>query len=243
MAKKNDPRETAAVRAARARLEQKILDETGSTGRVTEDRRAAHGVRVELRIPVDEIREEGTRVKERLPAAWVTDTLADPAEEPWTAGGDAEIDLTLTRDETVRVKGLAHFDLLHTCVRCLEPIPFELDLDLDLRLVRSEDLGGVVPDDVALDYGLSDALSEPAETLNLEEGEVAAFDGRTVDLGAVLREQIFLELPMHPSCESEGARPEGPCVLDREGALAKEQERWVDPRWAGLMALKDRLQS
>lgn len=244
MSKKNDPRDTPAVRAVRDRLEQKRLDETGSTGRVVEDRREPHGVRVDLRVPLDEIREDGTRVRERLPEGWVTDLLADPAEEPWTAADDAFVDVTLYREpQTVHMKGVADFTLAHTCVRCLEPVPFDLHLDLDLRLVPAQDLAAPLGEDVVLDYGLEDVLKEEAEAIDLGAGDVVAFDGRTVDLGAIVREQVFLELPMHPSCESEGARPTGPCVFDREGALAAEQERWVDPRWAGLMALKDRLQS
>lgn len=243
MARRKDKPTSDVLRQTRERLAQKELDSTGSTGRVVEDRRAAHGFRVELRIPVDEIREPALRVKESLPASWLSDLLADPADEPWRAAADAQIDLRLVRDaQTVRVRGQSIAQFSHVCVRCLETIPFDLELDIDLRLVARND-PDLSEDDLAFESGIKDWLDGNAEGIDLHEADEVHFDGRVVDLGAVLREQYFLELPTHPVCESPGAKPGGPCVVDREGTLAEEQSRWVDPRWAGLLALKDRMES
>lgn len=243
MARRKDPPPSAALRQTRARLVQKELESTGSTGRVVEDRRVAHGFRVDLRIPLDEIREPELRIKERLPASWLTDLLADPGDEPWRAADDAHIDLTLVRDaQTVRVRGRSRAEFSHVCVRCLETVPFDLDLVLDLRLVARND-PDLSEDELAFESGMNDWLEGKAEAVDLQQADEVPFDGRVVDVAALLREQIFLELPMHPVCESPGAKPTGPCVVDREGALAEEQSRWVDPRWAGLLALKDRMES
>lgn len=243
MPRRKDPPPTDILRQTRARLAQKELESTGSTGRVIADRRVAHGFRVDLRIPLDEIREPELRVKETLPASWLTDLLADPSDEPWRASGDAQIDLSLVRDaQTVRVRGQSSAQLSHVCVRCLETVPFDLALELDLRLVARND-PELAEDELAFESGMKDWLEGNAEAVDLHQADEVPFDGRIVDVAAVLREQMFLELPMHPACESPGANPSGPCVVDREGALAEEQSRWVDPRWAGLMALKDRLES
>lgn len=232
-----------SVRLSRLRQTEREIEATGTTGRVVEDRRAPHGVRVELRVPVDEIREPHLRIKERLPGPWLSELLSDPAEHPWTAHEDAAVDVTLARDaQAVRVRGTGSFRLQHVCVRCLEDIPFDLDLDLDLRLVARESARDLASGST-LEYGLNEALDGDAEQIDLGEQDDIPFDGRVVDVGALFREQLFLEVPPHPTCESEGAHPPGPCVVDREGALAEEQSRWVDPRWQGLLALKDRLGS
>lgn len=212
----------------------------GSPRRVFPDARAEGGVKVELEIPIEDIDPE-LHVEETLPQGWVERLLDDPVDPPWRAAGDARVDLTLSREAaTVRVTGEGSFPLEHACVRCLRDVRFDLDLDFDLRLAEG------VPTDLEDDFdafvGEGVELNGEADLLDPDEADLVPFDGRVVRLPDILREQIFLEVPMHPSCESEGAEPpEGPCTLDPDGALERERSRWQDPRWAGLLALKDRL--
>lgn len=210
----------------------------GASGRVIEDAREPFGVKVSLDIPIEEI-QDGLDVEETLPKAWLENLLDDPADPPWRAAGDAEIDLSLQPEaSTVKVTGEGRFPLVHSCVRCLRDVHFDLDVDFDVRLapgIPDKPLEALMDEEEEMDLDDVDAI-DPAEA------DLVPFDGRVVHLPAIMREQIFLDLPMHPACETEGAKPpEGPCTLDPEGALEKERGRWQDPRWAGLRALKDQL--
>lgn len=238
-------KESAATRRARRRaLQEERAQRGGTTGRVRPDQRRPSGVAVDLRIPIDEIRDDGLEVVERLPAAWMTELLREPRDEPWQAAEEGHIELLLTRDpSTVHLKGRGRFTLHHTCVRCLGRVDFDVDLDLDLRLIARENVVDPLREPVHMDLGETAEMPDEGEKLDEEDADLVRFDGRTIDLASILKEQLFLELPIHPTHESEGARGGEACEIDPSGALKAEQERWADPRWAALCALKDRLGS
>jgi uncharacterized metal-binding protein YceD (DUF177 family) len=240
MAKKNNPIPSAAIRAARDREQAKLIKQRGGdTGRVLVDKNQPSGIRADLSIRVEELGLDGVMVHETLPQGFVDPMLEDPVEPPWRAAGDARLNLHVDGEaKLVRVRGAAFFPLRHACVRCLRDVEFDLELELDLRLapglpeVPGEE-GLAIGDELGIDEG---------QMIDPDEADLVSFDGRSIPLLELLREQIFLEVPGHPACDTAGARPpEGPCTLDPEGALAQEQARWEDPRWAGLKALRGQL--
>ena len=206
------------------------------------ERRRQHaqvtGVPPSLDVHVDDLADGELVVDTVLPAAVLSELLDEGKEVEWTAASDARVALRLEREAGfVRVRGKASFGLRHPCVRCLASVPFEVPLDVDLRLVRKDASDAKVPDAEHSDEDLDDVAAGG----DLDDLGIASFAGDTIHLAEVLREQLFLELPMHPACDSPRARPTAPCAYDAAGALKKEQERWVDPRWAGLAKLKDQL--
>ena len=239
----HDPKTSSpAVRAARDREAQRErLLRGGTTGRVVRDGTKSSGWNVDLTIPLEEIPDTGVDVTERLPATFIDELLDDGREPRWRGRDDATIELHLSRESTlVRLEGSISFRLLHPCVRCLNDVPFDVDLDVRLRLVERS-ITDVVEGDLAagiLEDGMTDSLGDAD---GVEDLDVASFQGGAISITAVLREQHFLELPPHPACDHPLARPTEPCVLDAAGVLAAEQGRGVDPRWAGLAQLRDRL--
>ncbi len=196
------------------------------------------GVPPTLDVHVDDLAEGELEVDTLLPAAALSELLDEGKEIEWTATGDARIALRLEREAGfVRVRGRASFALRHPCVRCLNAVPFEVPLDVDLRRVRREAVDAKAPEAEHSD----EDLEEVSAAGDLDDLGIASFVGDTIHLADVLREQLYLELPMHPACDSPRARPTAPCAFDEAGALHKEQARWVDPRWAGLAKLKDQL--
>jgi uncharacterized metal-binding protein YceD (DUF177 family) len=239
----NDPKtSTPAVRAARDREQQRErLLRGGTTGRVVRDASKSSGVHVDLTIAVEELPDTGLDVIEHLPAAFVSEMLDEGRTPRWTGREDATLELHLSRESTlVRLEGSVSFRLSHPCVRCLNDVPFDVDLDLRLRLVERSATDVIEGDFAAGDLaeGATDSLGD-AE--GVEDIDVASFQAGRISIPEVLREQLFLELPMHPACDHPLARPTEPCLLDATVALAKEQGRGVDPRWAGLAELRDSL--
>jgi uncharacterized metal-binding protein YceD (DUF177 family) len=188
-------------------------------------------------------------VKEHLPKTWVGALVDDKQEVHWSAGGDGDVDVTLEREAAfVRMKGKAHFALVHPCVRCGQrDVPFEVPLKVDLRLVERAPVTHA--DHVDADYAAHDDGDDHAglplgDAADLEDLDVASYSGDAVAVDQVLREQLFLELPPHPHCKSAGACLKESCGLnEQQAALAAEQSRFVDPRWAGaLQHLKETLE-
>jgi uncharacterized protein len=124
-------------------------------------------------------------------------------------GAPVELQLRLESVvEGVLVSGTARAQATGECVRCLDPITIELDLDV-------QEL-----------FAYPDAAAAAAE-------EIAQVKDELVDFRPVLRDAVVLALPLQPVCRDDclglcavcGAR------LNDDPAHRHEQ---VDPRWAAL---------
>lgn len=131
-----------------------------------------------------------------------------------------------TTDREVIVSGQLEGQFGFECARCLAARTLDFSLAFDHVLMR-----GAAADPEA---DLGQEFDEQA----LDEPEIVPFDGEDIDLDALLREDILLNLPMNPSCELVAHAQCAP--LQVEGAV-EEDEPKIDPRWAPLLALKDKI--
>jgi uncharacterized metal-binding protein YceD (DUF177 family) len=196
-----------------------------------------------LKLRVEDIDPEGEKVAVDLPAKSVGEILADqPGELVWRENGAGHIAVDVNPEAgLIRIKGDAALAVIHPCVRCLEDVPFQVSLDLDLRAAPSPfengqgESAGENPDPFGLAQPQSGAVDEIETDLDL-----ASYQDGVLDLGKILREQLFLELPAHPKCSMADLAEARECVY-QEAAAPEDQEDWVDPRLAGLKALRDKL--
>ena len=134
-------------------------------------------------------------------------------------GSPVELDLRLEAVmEGVLVTGTAFAGLEGECVRCLEPIEDEAEVDIQELYVYNDSRDGQDPD---------------------EDDETSRTEGDLIDLEPVLRDAVVLALPFQPMCQDDcpGLCPEcGARLADDPGHDHGEK---VDPRWAGLTSLKD----
>lgn len=195
-----------------------------------------------LDVRVDELDEGGVDVKETISAEALSELLDDGKSPRWTGGGDAHLELHLeTEASFVRVTGKASFPLVHPCVRCLNDVPFDVVLNVDLRLVQK-----VKPSEIEADFsegdGSDDLEGAPLGSAeDLEDLDIASYEGDVVHVDEVLREQLFLDLPMHPACDSPRAHPKEPCAFDASQAKTDGSRGFTASRWAGLASLRDKL--
>ena len=101
------------------------------------------------------------------------------------------------------------------CRRCVEPVEGPVDIDVVASFV----------DDV-------DSADDEADAYPIE--------GDWVDVGAVVREELMLALPLSPLCreDCDGADPERfPTTGLPHDGDADEGEPAIDPRWAALSEL------
>lgn len=130
-------------------------------------------------------------------------------------GAPVELELRLEAVmEGVLVSGEAHAVLEGECVRCLEPIKDEIDTDFQELFLYD------APED-----------GEEDDDLSVLQDEYA-------DLEPVLRDAVVLALPFQPLCSEDcpGLCPD--CGARLRDDPDHSHDAPVDPRWAGLAALK-----
>jgi uncharacterized protein len=132
-------------------------------------------------------------------------------------GSPVELDLRLEAVmEGVLVTGTAAAGLEGECVRCLEPIYDDVEVDLQELFVYDE--GDTVTDDD-------------------EDAGVSRMDGDLLDLEPLVRDAVVLSLPFQPLCQDDcpGLCPEcGARLADDPG---HQHDEPIDPRWAALAGL------
>jgi uncharacterized protein len=120
------------------------------------------------------------------------------------------------------------------CKRCLVDVNMDLPVSFTLNLVpealaRGEDVGG------------AEAEGEQGETagsFELEDADEEVFDGKTIDLDPIVREQVLLALPMNAVCREDC---KGLCAQCGQNLNEKQcgcETKVIDPRLAPLMNIK-----
>ena len=133
-------------------------------------------------------------------------------------GADLELDLRLESVmEGVLVSGTARAPLSGECVRCLDPVDSDVDVDLQELYVYP-------------DHALAEGAGADVEDAELQ------VEGDLVDLEPAVRDAVVLALPQAPLC-----RDDCPGLCPQCGArLADDPQHThdtTDPRWAALTGL------
>ena len=132
------------------------------------------------------------------------------------------------------------------CNRCLEPIalPVRLEFEESFRPLTEVSTGRYIPPDEF--EGAADDLEDEALLIN---------EQHILDLSEVIRQRIWLTVPMYPGCNWTGdgecpnltaylqniSEAAGDLDISVQGGDADESEA-IDPRWASLLELKERLE-
>jgi uncharacterized protein len=120
-----------------------------------------------------------------------------------------------------RLVGRVHTTLELPCSRCLEPFTWPVDSAFDLRY-------------------------QP-HTTNTGEGEIeveeddlttAFYEHDEIDLGHLMREQMYLALPMKPLCRDDCGGLCPTCGVNLNLGPCGCKNEWEDPRLAVLKKLK-----
>src|SRR5947199_9767087 len=134
--------------------------------------------------------------------------------------GPTEVDLQATRAaEKVRLVGSLAATVAFECDRCLAPLSAKVEQSFDLLYLP--------PLGVGEEHELHD-----------DDLSIAFYQGQTIDVDDLVREQVELTLPMARLCSEacRGLCPQCGANLNQgECACAIEQ---IDPRWAALKDFK-----
>ena len=146
------------------------------------------------------------------------------------AGEDVDLDLRLEAVmDGVLVSGTAGTRARGECVRCLEPVEYDIEVDL-------QELYSYADTSPVRSGGAGAGRAAPREDRDPDEDGTSVLEGDLLDLEPVLRDALVLALPLQPRCDDECP---GLCV-DCGARLADDPEHAhdvVDSRWAALGAL------
>ena len=126
------------------------------------------------------------------------------------------------RGNEVFVDGHVETRVQVECDRCLKPVELPVSADFALEYITGADY----------ESGSNAALSE-------EELAVSVFDGGSIDVDEIVKEQILLAVPARTLCREDckGICPE--CGTDLNTGQCDCAADEVDPRWAALKSLKE----
>ncbi len=165
-------------------------------------------------IRVSEIPEEGLRLE---------GLSAFPAPFQDSAWRLEDVVLAVEKDgDVVFVHGRVQSRVPQVCSRCLEPYEAEVDANVETRLVPAP------------------AARGEERELGRDDLETDVYDHDQIDLNALLETETTLGLPMKPLC-SESCRGLCPTCGGNRNTTPCACAPALDPRWAPLKGLADRL--
>ena len=124
--------------------------------------------------------------------------------------------------QEVRLQGTVTARAEVECDRCLKTVAVPIETRFDVTYIP------------AVDYERAATAAELRE----EDLSVSVFDGETIDIDDLVREQVHLALPPRMLCgeECKGLCPV--CGADRNQSECACAPTEIDPRWAVLAGLK-----
>lgn len=149
----------------------------------------------------------------------------DLLDERITLSGPVDVDGKVKRTGAeVVVSGQISSQVRVECDRCLKTIELPIAASFKLDYITGQDYE-----------------SSSAAELTAEEMAVSVFDGETLDLDELVREQILLSVPDRTLCREDCKGICSTCGGDLNAGACQCQPFDIDPRWEALKKFKNEL--
>lgn len=173
-----------------------------------------------VKIDVEKIGPEGLDLDEPVTRDWLDEMLGTRAE--FHPAEDGRLAVHLARmDDVVHVRGHARFHLKASCSRCLAPADLHLDTPVEVTMV---------PREIEPQAGADGEIAD-------DDTGVSTYENREIDLTSLVRDEVFLELPMRALCTPDCRGLCATCGKNlNEGDCGCEPQ--MDERWGALQRIK-----
>ena len=171
-------------------------------------------------------------------------------KEDFKVVGPTNVVGTVRRDKgtTVILEVKVSSEMEMTCSRCLEAFSVPVYVDVRTRFVPQSDFAKVTEETAFRDGKLAagdsedDELLEDAARSDVDDDAlgIAEYRDDKIDLREVVREQLYLAMPMKPLCREDCKGLCPVCGVNRNRETCTCQQEWVDPRMAALKQWKTR---
>lgn len=169
----------------------------------------------EFTIGVNDLDAGGKDFRFAVRAGWVRGVLE--GHEATSSAVDGSLAVRASKSGTdVVVVGTLDAELTVPCARCLEPAPVAVHSDLSVIFVPESKLRADSADG---------ELSE-------DEANTLSFEGETVVLDDLVRDELVLEIPMIPLCSEDCP---GMAPSPSAQGVGEKTEKPIDPRLAPLL--------
>lgn len=178
----------------------------------------------EFTIKTTELDAGGKEYRLPVRAAWMRGALGDHEAKASDKDGLLEVRASKSGHDVV-VHGTLDAPLRVECARCLEPFDIDVHADLSVLYVPGEKLENT-PEGAEIEYTLDDA-----------EADTLPYDGETVVLDDLVRDELLLGVPMIPLCSDDCP---GMSPAPGSDASPPSETKGIDPRLAPLLAFRDK---
>ncbi|MDP1821830.1 MAG: DUF177 domain-containing protein [Archangium sp.] len=197
-------------------------------------------------VKIEEIQEPGLKRTEPIKPEVLSAALAD--SEGFALVSSSPLSASFKK-VSGRVFVVGHFSaaLKAPCKRCTTDVPVPIDIDFSLRMVpeptapRADDTAEAGPSKGKRKYQKKedDGQSPTAASFELDEVDAEPFNGKTIDLDPVVREQVLLALPVSVVCRDDCKGLCSTCGQDlNEKDCGHGKVKEVDVRLAKLKDIK-----
>lgn len=188
-----------------------------------------------MQVTVDQIRPEGLTLDAPIPEPLLAEALEGERSTGFHPEGATPLHATFQKvGSGVLLQGRFEVSVSCPCKRCLAEVALTVPVAFQLELVPEAQAKRGDGED-------EDEQAEQGGSFDFDEAEVEPFDGRTIQLDPILREQVLLALPMDATCREDCKGLCGVCGKNlNEGPCGCRTEH-VDPRLAALAEIKSKL--
>ncbi len=162
-------------------------------------------------VKIEEIQGQELRRTEAIKADVFREALRDSDGFEFVSAGELTASFKRVSGR-IFVKGDFSAAVTAPCKRCTTDVPVPLQIDFSLRMISEPNKPSAAPseDKEAGRRGRKkdqkkedDGQSETAASFELDEIDAEPFDGKTIDLDPVVREQVLLALPVSVVCRED----------------------------------------
>lgn len=127
------------------------------------------------------------------------------------------------KNEEVQLRGKISTRVEVACDRCHRDVSVPIETEFDVKYVPAREDG------------------EEAAELGADDLNASVYGGDWVDADELVREQVLLSVPMRVLCKDECKGLCAGCGADLNDEACSCQQEGIDPRWAALATLKEKL--
>jgi uncharacterized protein len=188
-------------------------------------------------VKIEQIQETGLKLDEPIALELLQEVLGGAGHDTgFRATRPSTLHASLRKvSGGVLVQGHFTAHVAAPCKRCLVDVTVDLPVSFTLNLVPESLLRG---DDAEDEKAEDREQGEMGGSFELEDADEEVFDGKTIDLDPIVREQVLLALPMNAVCREDC---KGLCAQCGQNLNEKQcgcEQKVIDPRLAPLMNIK-----
>jgi uncharacterized protein len=184
-----------------------------------------------MSVRIEEIQEPSLKLQREFSKALLDEIFGEVGNISWESASSLCAELQKT-DGKVLLKAELTLQLQTGCARCLEGVLFALPVSFSTLLIPRADY-----ETVLAQFGETESF-ESAGSFHMAAADVEPFDGKTIPLSLLVKEQVLLALPISMLCSEDCKGLCMVCGCNSNTHACGCERRLVDPRFKKLKEIQ-----